>query len=40
MKIVHISDTHGLHGHMLEEWLFEISEKECPDVIVHSGDFM
>ncbi len=40
MKIVHISDTHGLHGHMLEEWLFEISEIECPDVIVHSGDFM
>lgn len=40
MKIVHISDTHGAHGSLLENRLLEIYEAEKPDVIVHSGDFM
>jgi Icc-related predicted phosphoesterase len=39
MKIVHISDTHGLHELSPEIWLNEIYATEKPDVIVHSGDF-
>lgn len=40
MKIVHLSDTHGLHEGQCESWLLEIAKEQHPDVIVHSGDFM
>lgn len=40
MKIVHISDTHGLHEHFLGIWLKEIYAEHKPDIIAHSGDFM
>lgn len=40
MKIVHISDTHGAHGPLLESWLLDIFDREQPDMIIHSGDFM
>lgn len=40
MKIVHLSDTHGWHEGRVTSWLEEIIERDKPDVIVHSGDFM
>lgn len=40
MKGVHISDTHGAHGPLLETWLLDIYDSERPDFIIHSGDFM
>lgn len=40
MKVLHISDTHGLHSGLLSDWLNEAVEQYRPDVLVHSGDFM
>lgn len=40
MKIIHLSDTHGLHEHFVGIWLKEMIEEHQPDVLVHSGDFM
>lgn len=40
MKILHLSDTHGLHEHFVGIWLKAMIEEHQPDVLVHSGDFM
>lgn len=40
MKILHLSDTHGLHEGQCERWVKELIEEYQPNVIVHSGDFM
>ena len=40
MKILHISDTHGFHEHIVGDWIKEMVAEHEPDVLVHSGDFM